>query len=55
LGAKDTLLRNKPIIIVEQKVFFDRFNETQFEAIDTLKSYGAKVIDQVVNDYILCF
>ena len=53
LGAKETLLRNKPIIIVEQKGFSDRFNETQYEAIDTLKSYGAKVIDQVVKDYIL--
>lgn len=53
LGAKETLLRNKPIIIVEQKGFSDRFNETQFEAIDTLKAYGAKVIDQVVKDYIL--
>jgi hypothetical protein len=53
LGAKETLLRNKPIIIVEQKGFSDRYNETQLEAIDTLKSYGAKVIDQVVKDYIL--
>ncbi|MDA0941961.1 MAG: FkbM family methyltransferase [Proteobacteria bacterium] len=53
LGAKETLLRNKPIIIVEQKGFSDRFNETQFEAVDTLKSYGAKVVDQVVKDYIL--
>jgi len=53
LGAKETLLRNKPIIIVEQKGFSDRFNETQFEAVDTLKSYGAKVIGQVVKDYIL--
>ena len=53
LGAKETLLRNKPIIIVEQKGFSDKFSETQFEAIDNLKSYGAKVIDQVVKDYIL--
>ena len=53
LGAKETLIRNKPIIIVEQKGFSNRYNETQFEAIDTLKSYGAKVIDQVVKDYIL--
>ena len=53
LGAKETLLRNKPIIIVEQKGFSDRLNEKQFEAIDTLKSYGAKVIDQVVKAYIL--
>jgi FkbM family methyltransferase len=53
LGAKETLLRNKPIIIVEQKGFSDKFNEKQFEAIDTLKSYGAKVIDQVAKDYIL--
>ena len=29
LGAKETLLKNKPIIIVvEQKGFSDRFNET---------------------------
>ena len=53
LGAKETLIRNKPIIIVEQKGFSNRYKETQFEAIDTLKSYGAKVIDQVVKDYIL--
>ena len=53
LGAKETLIRNKPIIIVEQKGFSNKFNETQFEAIDTLKSYGAKVIDRVVKDYIL--
>jgi hypothetical protein len=53
LGAKETLIRNKPIIIVEQKGFSNKFNETQFEAIDTLKSYGAKVIDLIVKDYIL--
>jgi FkbM family methyltransferase len=53
LGAKETLIRNKPIIIVEQKGFSNRYNETQLEAIDTLKSYGAKVIDQVVKDYLL--
>ena len=53
LGAKETLIRNKPIIIVEQKGFSSRFNESQFEAVETLKSYGAKVIDQVVKDYIL--
>jgi len=28
-------------------------DEKQFEAIDTLKSYGAKVIDQVAKEYIL--
>ena len=53
LGAKETLIRNKPIIIVEQKGFSERLNESQFEAIETLKGYGAKVIDQVVKDYIL--
>ena len=53
LGAKETLIRNKPIIIVEQKGYSGRFNQGQFEAVETLKSYGAKVIDQVVNDYIL--
>jgi FkbM family methyltransferase len=53
LGAKETLIRNKPIIIVEQKGFSSKFNESQFEAVETLKSYGAKVIDQVVKDFIL--
>jgi FkbM family methyltransferase len=53
LGAKETLIRNKPTIIVEQKNFLNQFNETQFQAIDTLKSYGAKVIDRVFKDYIL--
>ena len=38
---------------MEQKGFSNQFNETQFQAIDTLKSYGAKVIDRVLGDYIL--
>ena len=42
-----------PVLSEIIKGFSDRFNETQFEAIDTLKSFGAKIIDQVVKDYIL--
>ena len=53
LGAKETLIRNKPIVIVEQKGFSNEFNDGQFKAIETLESYGAKVIDKVVKDYIL--
>ena len=53
LGAKETLIRNKPIVIVEQKGFSNKYGEKEFEAIDTLKSYWAKVIDQVAKDHIL--
>lgn len=53
LGAKETFIKHKPIIIIEQKGFSDRYQESQFEALETLKSYGAKVVEQVVKDYIV--
>ncbi|MDB4138819.1 FkbM family methyltransferase [Methylophilaceae bacterium] len=53
LGAKNTLIKNKPIIIIEQKGHSEYFNEKLFQAIETLNSYGAKVIEQVNKDYIM--
>jgi len=53
LGAKETLIRNKPTIIIEQKGLSSRFDDNQYEAIDTLTSFGAKIIEKVRNDYIL--
>ena len=53
LGAKNTLIENKPIIIIEQKGHSEYFNEKLFQAIETLNSYGAKVIEQVNKDYIM--
>jgi hypothetical protein len=53
LGAKNTLIKKKPIIIIEQKGHSEYFNEKLFQAIETLNSYGAKVIEQVNKDYIM--
>ena len=54
LGAEDTLKKHKPLIIIEQKKNnSERYANGQFEAIDILKKYGANVVEQVVNDYIL--
>jgi FkbM family methyltransferase len=53
LGAKETLIRNKPIVIVEQKGYSNRYNIKENEAIDTLKNYGAKIIEQVGKDLIM--
>jgi len=53
LGSKETIIKNKPIIIIEQKGHAARYKEEQYEAIDILTSYGAKIIDKVVKDIIL--
>ena len=54
-GARETILRNRPIIVVEQKLHKDtgKTKETQFEAVDLLKLWGAKELARVRHDVIL--
>jgi len=55
-GAVETLLRCKPIIVVEQKPHLHFAAEWgQYAAIDFLKSISFKVIDRVNDDWILGF
>jgi len=54
-GARKTLARNKPVIIIEQKPSSSRYSTHQFGALKYLESMGARVINQIVDDYILAW
>jgi FkbM family methyltransferase len=53
-GAKKTILRDKPFMLVEQKPRnAERYGYTQTQAVDTLNSWGAKVIWIKSGDYFM--
>lgn len=53
-GARETLLRNKPIIVVEQKGNDVKFYGGQRnEALNWLQSIGARVLKVISGDYIM--
>ena len=54
-GGEQTLKYHKPIIVVEQKLHTDTgiTEETQYGAVDLLKSWGARELGRVRNDCIL--
>lgn len=52
-GARETLARCRPVVIVEQKDFAERYGDERFGARDLLVSLGASVLAQVVQDFIL--
>jgi len=51
-GARETLGRCKPVVIVEQKDFASRYGEERFAAADLLRSLGDEQLGQVVQDLI---
>lgn len=52
-GARETLVRCRPVVIVEQKDFASRYGDERFAAADFLRSLGAQQLGQVVQDLIL--
>ncbi len=52
-GGLETLKKNRPLIIIEQKTGSDRYGLEKYGAIKQLESIGAKVIDRVVDDFII--
>ena len=52
-GAKNTLLRDRPIMVVEHKKHKDVGHSDTVYALDTLKSWGAKVLTSIRSDYVL--
>jgi hypothetical protein len=52
-GARETLVRCKPMVIVEQKEFGLRYGDQRYAAAELLMSLGAVVVEQVVQDLIL--
>lgn len=52
-GAKETILKYQPIMVVEHKKHNDVGHADTVEALDTLVSWGAKILTSVKNDYVL--
>jgi FkbM family methyltransferase len=52
-GAKQTILRDHPVMVVEHKKHQDVGHADIDLALDTLISWGAKIIGNVKNDYIV--
>jgi len=52
-GAEQTLLKDKPIIVIEDKKHQDVGHDQAQGAVDRLISWGAVVLAQVKNDVIL--
>ena len=53
IGGRETILRNKPIMVVEQKKHEDLGKTNQFDAVELLLSWGAKRLTNVRHDIIL--
>jgi len=54
-GARETLARCRPVVIVEQKDFAGRYGGERYGAAELLQSLGAVVVDQVVQDLIFAW
>ena len=54
-GAEQTLRQHRPIVVVEQKFHTDTgiTQETRYGAMNLLLSWGARVLTQVRNDYVI--
>jgi FkbM family methyltransferase len=52
-GGIATLKKNHPLIIIEQKSGADRYGLEKYGAIKELESIGAKIIERVVDDFII--
>jgi len=57
LGAEQTIKEYKPVMVVEQKLHKDTgiTEDTQYESVELLKSWGARELSRVRNDVILGF
>jgi len=55
-GAEQTIIRNRPVMIVEQKVpHARRYGLSDLEAVDYLKGLGMTLKQEIVGDYIMVF
>ena len=54
-GGRETLLRCRPVVIVEQKEFASRYGEQRYAAAELLQSLGAAVLMQVVQDLVFAW
>ena len=52
-GARQTIMRDRPVMVVEHKRHKDVGHDDVDQALDTLIGWGAHIITNVRNDYIL--
>lgn len=52
-GAKYTILRNKPIIILEEKEHSGLYGLQRYSAVTELQNMGLIVLERVVDDFIM--
>jgi FkbM family methyltransferase len=55
LGARETILRHKPVVMVEEKGFSDRHHEFIQKASDLLVSYGMVPKEKAQSDRVYVF
>lgn len=55
LGGQNTILKYKPVLVLEQKLQKDTgiFKHNQMQAVELVQSWGAKILGSVRDDYIL--
>ena len=51
-GARETLRRCRPVVIVEQKEFAERYGGERYGAAELLQSLGAVALGQIVQDLV---
>jgi FkbM family methyltransferase len=52
-GAQETIMRDRPIMVVEHKRHKDVGHDDVDLALDTLISWGASILTHIKNDYVL--
>lgn len=53
MGARETLGRCRPIIVIEQKTGAQRYGFAQTQAVELLQSMGAVLLHRVNDDYVM--
>jgi FkbM family methyltransferase len=51
-GGRETLLRCRPVVIIEQKEFAGRYGDERYAAAELLQALGAAVLAQVIQDLV---
>jgi FkbM family methyltransferase len=54
-GSKETIIKCKPIIVIEQKAHAEKFGLKRYAASEYLKGLGMKELAKVVDDHIFGF
>lgn len=54
-GAQQTILRHKPVVVIEEKFFGPRFGVEAGLALRMLESWGMREVDRIGKDHVYVF